>query len=143
MSLWKTIVQSPVVATMVALFTGGGIGAFTKYFIDRRESNAEIGQELRDELRAEIESLRTEVDDMRDAFVEERRARINAQFAAFALRKKFNLVVEMLNELRREQGMSEVQINELPGFGIPTLEELRYQMDELEIAEETPDPDLG
>jgi len=122
---------SPIIEVIILFLTGGTFGGVVKYFIDARATNADIGQDLRDELRGEIDDLRSEVEDLRDSFLTERRARINAQSAAWALRKKLDLVIQMLNEIRKNEDMDALGMEEIPGFAVPTKEELRSEMQRL------------
>lgn len=91
-------------------------------------------------MREELNSLRSEVGDLRNRFVEERQARLAAQFQAFALRKKLDLVINMLNEMRRKMDMPEISNADLPG-DVPTEEDLRADMEELDITDTGPGPD--
>jgi len=124
---------TPAVQVALVVLFSGGAGSFIKYLVDSHRSNAEIGQDLRDELRGEIKDLRGQVENLQESFVAERQARISAQFSAWALRKKLDLVVQMLNEVRREQNMTQLEIGDIPGFGVPTTEELRKEMETLNV----------
>jgi hypothetical protein len=123
--------SSPILQLIIALLTGGVITASVKYALDAKRANAEIGKELRDEMRGEIDDLRTEMQTLREDFLVERRARINAQSAAWALRKKLDMVIQMLNELREKEGMETLALEEIPGFGVPSTEELRERMENM------------
>ena len=130
---------TPLIQVALFVLFTGGVGYLIKYVMDSRHTNAEIGESLRDELRGEINELRGQVEELRENFVAERRARISAQFAAWALRKKLDLVVQMLNEVRREQDMSELEMGDIPGFGVPTTEELRREMESLDVDQDFED----
>jgi len=127
----------------VALFlfslVSGAVGSVASYLLQRRGQTAQARESLNDELREELNSLRSEVNDLRNRFVEERQARLAAQFQAFALRKKLDLVINMLNEMRRKMDMPEISNADLPG-DVPTEEDLRADMEELDITDTGPGP---
>jgi hypothetical protein len=108
----------------------GAAGSFVSYLIQKREVTADARQSLNSDLREQVGTLRDEVKDLRERFVEERQARVRAQFQAFALRKKLDLVISMLNEMRRKMDMSEITNADLPG-NVPTEEDLRDSMEDL------------
>lgn len=115
----------------------GAVGSVASYLLQRRGQTAQARESLNDELREELNSLRSEVNDLRNRFVEERQARLAAQFQAFALRKKLDLVINMLNEMRRKMDMPEISNADLPG-DVPTEEDLRADMEELDITDTGP-----
>jgi hypothetical protein len=125
------VLANPIVQMVLALLAGGTITATVKYALDAKRANAEIGKELRDEMRGEIDDLRSQMQSLRQSFLLERRARINAQSAAWALRKKLDMVIEMLNELREKEGMETLSLEEIPGFGVPSTEDLRERMENI------------
>lgn len=117
---------------------GGAIAEIIKYLRTKAKSNQTAQATFREDLRCEVESLRTQVDDLRERFVNERRARLDAQFVAFSLRKKLNLVIEMLNEARDELGLSEMAREDIPG-DVPTEAELKRSMNDLNATVDDPD----
>ena len=119
---WLDVVLALLFGTGVG---GGGLYAwllkYKRYEIDQTESDAQVGRNLRDELRREIDDLADRQDKLEGQLSNERQRRIEAErrhrdaaWNAEILRRKVNLLIQMVNDLRTDAGMEPIEVDDLP-----------------------------
>lgn len=108
---------STAIQWLVAVGGGGVLGWFLRYRqigIQQSESDHEVGKEIRDELREELRSMSARLDAVEEELEQERRDRVREQLQNMTLRHKLDLVIRMLNDMRKAQGLPFIDEDKLP-----------------------------
>lgn len=103
---------------------GGALGwwlSYRKVGIQEIESDHEVGQSIRDELRRELAEVQERLDRVESELAEERRERarereqrVKSQLQVLLLRHQLDFVVRMFNDMRQEQGLEPITQEDLP-----------------------------
>lgn len=110
--------------SVVTLVTGGGLFAGIQKLwslrMDSEKQEAQLGRKMRDELknmldeeRSERRALEKRVDKLEERLNQERERRLEAERQNQLLQKKLDLVIQLLNDMREEQGMERLTVDEL------------------------------
>lgn len=109
-----------ILGYVVAAISGGTIWKVFDYWLQHRKQDHDlqvedttVARQLRDELRHDLESLRTRVDTLEKQVDTEREARLRAELNNQLLLGKIDLLIRMVNELRARQGLQPITADEI------------------------------
>lgn len=103
-----------------AALAGGGLWKLWDYWLkSRSQSHTEnlddirIARELRDEMRKDLDEMRTRVDLLEKTLDTEREARMRAELQNQLLQAKIDLLIRMVNDLRAKEGLQPITNDEI------------------------------
>lgn len=103
-----------------AFIMGGGMLRFLQWWTDRDQQEhaqtldqIEVERAFRDELRRDMDAMRKRLDMMEANVIEERKARLDAEEAAHKLQQKVDLLIRMVNDLRKELSLAPISEDEI------------------------------
>ena len=110
----------PALKYIATALVGGGLWKLLDWLLRRKDQehshtveDAEVARQLRDEMRKDLDEMRTRIDTLEDSLDKERELRNKAELQNQVLLTKVDLLIRMVNDLRAKEGLDPITENDI------------------------------